>query len=488
MQTKHARLLFVLSIFLLSLVVVDFVRLGDNTKQENSSKTKVNLAEKVNEIGQVLGGGGCGDIPTLTINPGGSFTPTTITTNYKYTGQGINFPQTSTYYVVCISNSDSVSHYITPVNWPSSTTSYTPASSPAIPAGYGEMDFQNAGTYQFYVDTNSLVLGTVIAGLTPTTNSPTVSNNNNNTQSPSTSTSTKTTSKTAIKSTSTPDTIKNVTLPSEFEWQGTTTTNLVQISNPAAVANFTLETPKNKIVFSQTVDLSATDTVNKFRNIDNYVVANLPGVVSIDSSNLPALNKPATITMKNLPYVKTPRVLVNGKEDPTVVSNLKYSGGTLSFNVAHFSTFTAAPTVGINEPANNFETTNPNVTLKGTVSDPTASVSAKLNNRDLGKLKIATNGAFQKDISLDQGLNKIVVSALGANLATASASISATLLPKASGLVALLGLLLGLLGILAIALIIWSLKHLKKNMDKKVKETKKEEKPQDPTGISPTIQ
>ena len=56
MQHNHARLLFVLSIFLLALVVVDFVRIGDKVaSRNNTSNPKVNLTEKVNEIGAVLG-------------------------------------------------------------------------------------------------------------------------------------------------------------------------------------------------------------------------------------------------------------------------------------------------------------------------------------------------------------------------------------------------------------------------------------------------
>jgi hypothetical protein len=40
--------------------------------------------------------------------------------------------------------------------------------------------------------------------------------------------------------------------------------------------------------------------------------------------------------MKNLGFVQTPRVLVDGKEDKSVVSNLKYKDRTLTFDAAHF--------------------------------------------------------------------------------------------------------------------------------------------------------
>lgn len=229
------------------------------------------------------------------------------------------------------------------------------------------------------------------------------------------------------------ETIKNVSLPTEFKEAGSETTDLAKIADTTKVEDLTLDSKKHRVKFKETVDLSATDTKDKFKELDKYVIVDQTGVLTLDSLSLPALNKTATVTMKGLTFVKTPKILVDGKEDKTVVSNIQYRDGVLTFDVTHFSTFTAAPTVGINEPANNFETNNKKVTLKGTVSDPTASVSAKLNTRSLGALKVATNGAFQKEIALDEGENKLTVSALALNGATAAATISGTLL-KAAGL------------------------------------------------------
>ncbi len=47
----------------------------------------------------------------------------------------------------------------------------------------------------------------------------------------------------------------------------------------------------------------------------------------------------------------------------------------------------------------------------------------------MGKLEVSTtSGEFKKEIELEDGENKIVVNALGATLATASASVAGTLL------------------------------------------------------------
>jgi hypothetical protein len=180
----------------------------------------------------------------------------------------------------------------------------------------------------------------------------------------------------------------------------------------------------------------------------------------MDSVKLPALNKKATIKMKSLSFVKTPKVLVDGKEDKGVVSNISYSNGVLTFDVAHFSTFTAAPTITISEPKNGFETKEKQITLKALVSDPIATVSAYLNGKNLGKLKVATkSGEISSDINLAEGLNKILLNVVSPNGATASATVSGRLIAAAAKSNLLLYTLLVILAIVALAsLIYWFVK------------------------------
>jgi hypothetical protein len=136
------------------------------------------------------------------------------------------------------------------------------------------------------------------------------------------------------------------------------------------------------------------------------------------------------------------------------------------------------PTIGINEPANNFETKEKTVKLRGSVADPTASVSAKLNGKDLGKLTVATDsGVFQKEIELVEGLNKIVVNALSVNGATSSATISGTLLKGINNLA--MYLLLTVLALVAAFGVLISVKFmskkLKKNLDGQTNKTEDSE-------------
>lgn len=136
--------------------------------------------------------------------------------------------------------------------------------------------------------------------------------------------------------------IKNIVVPSTFKQEGSTTTDLAQVADPAKVPNLTLDVPKkNKIVFAEDVDLSSQTAADVFSKLDTYVKADKVGVVEVDSKAAAFLNKKAHIVMYNLPHKNTPKILVNGKEDPKIVSNIKYSSGILNFDVAHFTKFEA---------------------------------------------------------------------------------------------------------------------------------------------------
>ena len=261
-----------------------------------------------------------------------------------------------------------------------------------------------------------------------------------------------------------PETIKDVELPKIFS-QSKETTDLSKISDPAKVKNLTLGTKKALIKFKESVDLSSNLVRDKFKKLDKYIHMDATGIVGLDSKALPVLDKKAAVQMKGLPWLEQPRVLVDGKENNKIVSKISYSGGNLSFDVAGFSAFKAAPNVRIEEPVNNFETENGQIPLRGTVTDPTASVSARLNNKDLGKLKVATDsGKFTANLNLVEGVNNIVVNALSANGATASAKIAGIFtLPVREANNLYVYLVLGIAALIALAVIIYYFVKLRKN-------------------------
>jgi hypothetical protein len=265
-----------------------------------------------------------------------------------------------------------------------------------------------------------------------------------------------------VEPTPPPETIKDITLPKIFREKGNKTTNLSKIKNPAKVKNLTLDTKKSTIKFNEVVNLSSAATKNKFKKLHEYVMMNQTAVVGLDSAALKVLNKKASVTMKELPWVSQPRVLVDGKEDKSVVSNIKYSDGKLTFDVKHFSTLKAAPSITVKEPINNFEANDRQIKLKGVVSDSTASVSAKLNNKDLGKLKVATSsGEFLVTLNLIEGFNEIIVKAVSSNGTDDSVLISGTLVLKNNNIY--LYLIIGFLALVAIGLMVYSFLKMRKN-------------------------
>ncbi len=124
----------------------------------------------------------------------------------------------------------------------------------------------------------------------------------------------------------------NSNLPDATKFSGDTT-DFSKESNLKAVDDLVLDIPTNgKIDFSgQSVDVSNA-------NLDAYVQISY-NLISVDSSNLPELNKPATLTLYGLSF-GNPVVLKDGSEcsDCNVIS---YSNGDLTFTVQHFTNYTA---------------------------------------------------------------------------------------------------------------------------------------------------
>ena len=92
------------------------------------------------------------------------------------------------------------------------------------------------------------------------------------------------------------------------------------------------------IEFSDSIDLSSVNDIGSYVTVEE-------GKISIDTTTLVSFaNKAAKLTMSNLPYMQMPSVLMDGSACPsTVCSNIAYSNGVLTFDVAHFTTFEASP-------------------------------------------------------------------------------------------------------------------------------------------------
>jgi hypothetical protein len=114
-------------------------------------------------------------------------------------------------------------------------------------------------------------------------------------------------------------------------------TNLdaVNISN---IPNLIIDQPKaGQINFTQSVDLSNNTDINTYVNITfNSIVLN--------STALNHLNRSAELILHNLTFTD-PVLQVDGSDCPaSICTELSYAGGSLRFNVTHFTTYSAKET------------------------------------------------------------------------------------------------------------------------------------------------
>ncbi|MFH1801966.1 MAG: hypothetical protein ABH864_00780 [archaeon] len=126
---------------------------------------------------------------------------------------------------------------------------------------------------------------------------------------------------------------------------GGRTTNLDSVDDLSRVINFTLEDSYNgMIVFGSSVNLSGGFDFDQFVRIQHNLIA-------VDSSSLPELNVPATLTFYDLDF-ENPVILRDGVvcEDCQLVEG----GEGFTFKVGHFSSYT----VSENSALHLFDTTD----------------------------------------------------------------------------------------------------------------------------------
>jgi hypothetical protein len=135
-----------------------------------------------------------------------------------------------------------------------------------------------------------------------------------------------------------------VILPEIFTEKNSSTTNMDSITETEelkAVEGFTIEVAnQNKVSYQEALDLRE---VEKLENLDKYVFLSEVGKVTIESEEFPELGRSASITMRNLDFKETPKILKDGEDASSFVSNINYeqSDGVLTFDVTGFSTYEA---------------------------------------------------------------------------------------------------------------------------------------------------
>lgn len=163
--------------------------------------------------------------------------------------------------------------------------------------------------------------------------------------------------------------ISESNIPALFKQIGSQTTDLsnLTLENSKSVQEFTIDIPDiGTIKFKDPIDLSSRELKYLFNDLDKYVKIE-KGKVSIDTEFLPQLNKPASITIRNLELLTTPVILKNGNMIKDEVTNLKFENNTLSFDVNEFSTYTIKPKLIIKTPPK--ETAKEVIEINGRTSD-----------------------------------------------------------------------------------------------------------------------
>jgi hypothetical protein len=126
------------------------------------------------------------------------------------------------------------------------------------------------------------------------------------------------------------------------------TTDLTQVDT-SNITNLIIDKPDyGKINFSEEINLL---TVGSAINLSSYVTIS-SNRIEINSTAIPALNKSAKLQLYNLTFTD-PHILRDGELCPSsICTKESYSGGTLTFNVSQFSTYTSQET-----PTNDTEET-----------------------------------------------------------------------------------------------------------------------------------
>lgn len=110
----------------------------------------------------------------------------------------------------------------------------------------------------------------------------------------------------------------------------------------------------------------------------------------------------------------TPTIALTDGEHSIVFNASDYDGNAATAKTVTFKVDTVPPTLSVTSPTNNLITNTAKLTVTGTTNDVTSSpvtVKITLNSTDQGAVTVQSNGSFSKSISLNSGVNTIVITA-----------------------------------------------------------------------------
>lgn len=172
---------------------------------------------------------------------------------------------------------------------------------------------------------------------------------------------------------------------------------VITITSPTEGATITNNTPN--ITWTVTDNDSGVDPDTITIKIDT-AAATSTGITNTPSGN-----------GFNCSY--TPTTLTDGEHTITVNAS-DYDGNAATAKSVTFKVDTVPPTLSVTAPTNNLITNTAKLTVTGTTNDVTSSpvtVKITLNSTDQGAVTVQSNGSFSKSISLNPGVNTIVITA-----------------------------------------------------------------------------
>lgn len=172
---------------------------------------------------------------------------------------------------------------------------------------------------------------------------------------------------------------------------------VITITSPTEGATITNNTPK--ITWRVTDNDSGVDPDTITIKIDTAAVTST-GITNTPSGN-----------GFNCSY--TPTTLADGEHTITIKAS-DYDGNAAKAKTVTFKVDTVPPTLSVTSPTNNLITNTAKLTVTGTTNDVTSSpvtVKITLNSTNQGAVTVQSNGSFSKSISLNSGVNTIVITA-----------------------------------------------------------------------------
>lgn len=178
------------------------------------------------------------------------------------------------------------------------------------------------------------------------------------------------------------------------------TTDFSKIPDLSNAADVKIGKAEGKISFNENLDLRFVVDLDNLINISK-------GFISIDTSQLPELNKSAILAMKSLEFSQKPLVHVDDGSGfvlcpSEICTNASYINNTLSFKVAHFSAYMAVENTTISIPSSKLNIKKVKAIIDG--KSETVQEGEKIDDAKPGsevKLKIKVENLFSNGDELD---------------------------------------------------------------------------------------